>query len=103
MAATLGLGPERYEVAFQSRVGRTPWIGPHTDVRLRELPREGVRRLVVLAPSFVADCLETLEELGVRGRETFSAHGGEELRLVPSLNSDDRWVEAILEMVGTQP
>ena len=63
LAATLNLGPEDYEVSFQSRLGRTPWIKPYTDVLIEDLARRGVKRLAVTSPSFVADCLETLEEI----------------------------------------
>ena len=66
---------------------RTPWIRPYTDVRLPELAAAGVKRLAVLCPAFVADCLETLEEIGIRGREQWRAAGGDELLLVPSLNA----------------
>jgi ferrochelatase len=96
----LGLPAGRWEVTFQSRLGRDPWIGPPTDARVRELAQRGVRRLAVLCPSFVADCLETLEEIGIRARDDFRAHGGEELRLVPSLNGQDGWVEAVVRLVG---
>jgi ferrochelatase len=93
IAARLELPPDRWEVAFQSRLGRTPWIRPYTDVRVREIAAGGVKRVAVLCPSFVADCLETLEEIGIRAHEDFRAHGGDELRLVPSLNSEPVWVE----------
>ncbi|MBV8760226.1 MAG: ferrochelatase [Deltaproteobacteria bacterium] len=89
------LGVTDYTVCFQSRLGRTPWITPHTDVLLDELPRRGIKRLAVLCPAFVADCLETLEEIGMRAREQFRAAGGEELVLVPSLNASPRWIEAV--------
>ena len=102
LAAALGLTDASYEVAFQSRLGRDPWIQPFTDVRVRELAQEGVRRLAVVVPSFVADCLETLEEIAMRAREDFVAHGGEELRLVPSLNAHPAWVDAILAMLREQ-
>jgi ferrochelatase len=97
LAERLGLAG-KYEVAFQSRLGRTPWIRPFTDVRVQELAAQGTKRIAVLSPSFVADCLETLEEVGLRLREDFLAHGGEELRLVPSLNATDAWVEAVLRI-----
>ncbi|RMG11844.1 MAG: ferrochelatase [Planctomycetota bacterium] len=100
LAAALGLEPGGYEVAFQSRLGRARWIGPATDARLRALPGEGVRRLAVVEPSFTADCLETLEEIGLRGREDFLAGGGEELTLVPCLNSDPAWVRAVLAIAA---
>jgi ferrochelatase len=96
VAAALGLGEERFTVAFQSRLGRTPWIPPHTDRVLGELAARGIRRVAVMCPSFVADCLETLEEIGIRGREMFRAAGGEDLRLIRSLNADPGWVEALV-------
>lgn len=92
LAARLGLGPSQYSVSFQSRLGRTPWIKPYTDVLLVELAERGVKRLAVVCPSFVADCLETLEEVAIRARESFLEAGGEELVLVPSLNADEAWV-----------
>jgi ferrochelatase len=100
LAERLGLAPDRWEVTFQSRLGRDPWIQPFTDQRVIELARRGVKRLAVLSPAFVADCLETLEEIAIRAREDFVANGGEELRLVPSLNSDDAWVDAVLAIGG---
>jgi ferrochelatase len=100
IAERLGLAGDRYEVTFQSRLGRDPWIQPFTDVRVIELARAGVKRLAILSPAFVADCLETLEELAMRAHEDFTAHGGEDLRLVPSLNSEEVWVDAVLEIVG---
>jgi ferrochelatase len=95
LATRLELAPDRWSVSFQSRLGRTPWIRPHTDVRLGELARAGARRLAVFCPAFVADCLETLEEIGIRAREQFLAAGGEELTLVPSLNSSPAWADAV--------
>lgn len=94
----LGLAEGDTTISFQSRLGRTPWIGPHTDAVLPELVRAGRRRLAVFCPSFVADCLETLEEIGIRAREQFRAAGGEELVLVPSLNAHPLWVEAVVEL-----
>ena len=99
LARELGLGKTQYRVSFQSRLGPARWIGPHTEIVIRALPREGVRRLAVLSPSFTADCLETLEELGMRAREAFLAAGGSEFRLVPSLNAHPVWVKAVAEMI----
>lgn len=99
IAARTGLDDGSYEVTFQSRLGRSPWIRPHTDARIIELARAGVRKLAVLCPAFVADCLETLEEISIRARESFREHGGEDLLLVPSLNSEDRWADAVVEIV----
>jgi ferrochelatase len=99
LARELGLGAGGWQVSFQSRLGRTPWIKPYTDLLYEPLVQQGVKRLAVMCPAFVADCLETLEEIQIRGREQFRAAGGEELRLVPSLNSSPAWVEAVCGMV----
>jgi ferrochelatase len=99
LARGLGLAGDAYSTSFQSRLGRTPWIRPYTDLVLPELARRGVRRLAVMCPSFVADCLETLEEIGIRGREQWEGLGGESLTLVPSLNAHPRWVEAVAALV----
>ena len=94
VAKELGLAAGTYSTAFQSRLGRTPWIKPYTDHVLTELGQKGVKRLAVFSPSFVADCLETLEEMTIRGSETFLEAGGEALKLIPALNAADIWVKA---------
>ena len=99
VAGALKLAPDAHSSAFQSRLGRTPWIRPFTDERLPELAAEGVRRLAVLCPAFVADCLETLEEIDIRAREQWHELGGEDLLLVPSLNAEPTWVRAVAEIV----
>jgi ferrochelatase len=99
LGARLGISDEIMHVCFQSRLGRDPWIRPYTDEVILALARSGTRRVAVLSPAFVADCLETLEEIGIRARQDFLKHGGEELELVPSLNATDRWVEAIITML----
>lgn len=91
----LGLKESSCTTTFQSRFGRTAWVKPATDEVLRKLAETGVKKVAVFCPSFVADCLETLEEIAIRGRETFLAAGGEELRLIPSLNSHPLWVAAV--------
>jgi ferrochelatase len=96
MAEKLGLSKDAYSVSFQSRLGRAEWIGPQTEDRLRELAAKGVKRVVVACPSFVADCLETVEEIALRARDVFIQAGGEDLRLIPSLNSDPAWVDAVV-------
>ncbi|RIK92977.1 MAG: ferrochelatase, partial [Proteobacteria bacterium] len=95
VAKALGLGPEHWTLSFQSRLGRTPWIQPYTDEVLPELYQRGVRRLAVVCPSFVADCLETLEEIGLRAHEQWKELGGEDLVLVPCVNAHPVWVEAL--------
>ena len=100
IAGELGLPEDAYTVSFQSRLGRAKWLGPTTEDVLRDLAGRGVRRIAVSCPSFVADCLETVEEMGIRGRQTFIDAGGEELRLIPSLNADPFWVEAVAGWIG---
>jgi ferrochelatase len=95
----LGLAGDGYTVCFQSRLGRTPWIKPYTDHVLDQLAAAGKKRLAVFCPAFVADCLETVEEIGIRAREQFRGAGGEELALVPSLNSTAAWVDAVVALV----
>ncbi len=102
LTTSLGLAPKSWEITFQSRLGRDPWIRPYTDVRLTELAASGVKRLAVLCPAFVADCLETLEEIGIRALEDFKAHGGEDLKLVPSLNATDDWVSAVIDIASAE-
>ena len=97
-ARGLGLGAVACEVAFQSRLGRTPWIRPWTDVRVVELAHSGVRRVAVLVPSFVADCLETVEEIGIRARQAFVAAGGEDLLAVPCVNADPLWADGAVRL-----
>ena len=99
IAAELGLNDEDYTVSFQSRLGRAKWIGPTTEIVLRELAEKGVKRVLVSCPSFVADCLETVEEMGIRGRQTFIDAGGEELFLVPSLNAEPGWVKSVANWI----
>lgn len=95
--ARAGIPDDKYSVAFQSRLGRDPWLTPFADARIENLAREGVKRLLVICPAFVSDCLETLEEIGIRARESFLAAGGEELRLIPCLNDHPMWVETLAD------
>lgn len=99
VAAELGLAEGAWSVAFQSRLGRIPWIRPYTDEVLTGLAKDGKRRLLVLTPSFVSDCLETLEEIGIRAHEDFVAAGGEDLRAVPCVNAHPAWVSALGRLV----
>lgn len=99
VAQRLALPRERWTVTFQSRLGRTPWVQPFTDIVVRELATRGVKRLVVFSPAFVADNLETLEEIAMRERASFLEAGGEELVLVPSLNAEPMWVETVARMI----
>ena len=94
-----GLPAGKFSVSFQSRLGREPWLKPYTDFELAELPKRGVKKLLVLCPAFVSDCLETLEEIGIRGRETFLSAGGEEFAQIPCLNEHPLWLAALEKMV----
>ncbi len=100
LAQQLGWPKERYHISFQSRLGRDPWIQPFTDHVIPQLAAAGVRRLAVACPSFVADCLETLEEIGMTAREQFCRAGGEDLTLIPALNSHDVWVDAVERIIA---
>ncbi|MGD2064515.1 MAG: ferrochelatase [Nitrospirota bacterium] len=95
----LGLTAETTATTFQSRFGKTPWIQPFTDMEITALAHRGVKRLAVLCPAFVADCLETLEEIGIRGRDAFFAAGGQELTLVPCVNSYDPWADGVVRIL----
>ncbi len=94
-----GVPAGKYSVSFQSRLGRDVWLMPYTDVVLAELPKRGIKKLLVICPAFVSDCLETLEEIGIRGRETFLSAGGKEFTPVPCLNEHPLWLAALEEMV----
>ncbi|MGM0565879.1 MAG: ferrochelatase [Bacteroidota bacterium] len=99
LAEKLDLKQEQYSVSFQSRLSKN-WLKPFTDETLINLARQGKKRVLIVAPAFVADCLETTIELGVEYDELFKENGGEELTLVESLNNDDNWVKAILNITG---
>jgi ferrochelatase len=92
--------PDKFSAAFQSRLGRHPWLRPYTDHELPRLAARGVKKLLVLCPSFVSDCLETLEEIGIRGRATFLEAGGTELVLIPCLNEHPLWIEFLRKMIS---
>ena len=95
VTSKLGIPKEKFSVSFQSRLGRDPWLKPYTDFRLQEMPKEGIRNLLILCPAFVSDCLETLEEIEMRGRETFIEAGGESYTMIPCLNTHPKWIKAL--------
>jgi len=95
VAQALGLTPDQYSVTFQSRLGRDPWIEPYTATELAALPQKGVRRLLVVCPAFVSDCLETLEEIAMEGKHTFMEAGGESYTVIPCMNVHPEWVKAL--------
>ncbi len=102
-AERAGLRDDQWSVSFQSRLGRAKWIEPYTETRLDELAASGVKKLMVMCPAFVSDCIETLEEIGDRGREQFIEAGGAELQLIPCLNTHERWVQALVALCRRAP
>ena len=99
LAQHLNLNTNQYKVAFQSRLGHTPWIKPYTDELLNSLAQQGIKNIAIVCPAFIADCLETLEEIGIRAREQWQALGGESLQLIPCLNSHPAWVEGLTKII----
>jgi ferrochelatase len=95
----LGASESELAMAFQSRVGRERWLAPYTDATLVEFARSGVRHVQVLCPGFAVDCLETLEEIAIRGREQFLAAGGQRLDYIPALNATDAHVRLLAGLV----
>ncbi len=95
----LGWPEERLMVTFQSRFGPTEWLQPYTDKTLEELPKKGIRKVAILAPAFSADCIETLEEISIGGKETFLHAGGEQYAYMPCLNASPAGMDMIEAMV----
>ncbi len=91
----LGIPKEKTVVSFQSRLGKDKWIEPYTDETLENLPKQGVKNLAIVCPAFVSDCLETLEEIAMEGKEEFMGAGGEQYHYIPCLNAEDRWIEVV--------
>jgi ferrochelatase len=100
VAEKLGLPAGRYSYAFQSRLGRDEWLKPYTAKRLEEMPSEGIKKLLVVCPAFISDCLETLEEIAMRGKDSFIEAGGETYSTIPCLNVHPLWVAAIRKWIG---
>jgi len=96
--AALGWNEVSHSIAFQSRFGPLPWIQPYLDEHILELVGKGVKRLAVVTPSFVSDCLETIHEIGVEYQDQFKAAGGEKFLLLPNLNDDQAWFNSVFEI-----
>lgn len=94
-----GIPANKHSISFQSRLAGEPWLSPYTDHELEELPKKGVKRLLVMSPAFVADCLETLEEISVEGKETFVEAGGEWFQQIPCLNDHPAYIDFLLGRV----
>lgn len=99
VAEKLGLPRDKYSISFQSRLG-SGWLQPFTDVRLEQMPKEGIKKLLVICPAFISDCLETLEEIAERGKETFLEAGGESYEMIPCLNTHPMWVATLASWVN---
>lgn len=99
VAEILNIPKDKYHISFQSRLGKG-WLTPFTDIRLQELPAEGIKKLLIICPAFVSDCLETLEEIEIRGREEFMNAGGESFTMIPCLNVNPLWVKAVAGYVS---
>ena len=95
----LNLPEGKWSQSFQSRLGRDPWLQPYTAARLEALPKEGIKKLVVVCPAFVSDCLETLEEIAVEGKEIFLHAGGTHFEMIPCLNVHPMWVRTLADWV----
>jgi ferrochelatase len=94
----LGIPKEKFSISFQSRLGKG-WLEPFTDIRLEQMPKEGIKNLLILCPAFVSDCLETLEEIAIRGKESFMEAGGEAYEMIPCLNTHPLWVNALSKWI----
>ncbi|MBI1964894.1 MAG: ferrochelatase [Betaproteobacteria bacterium] len=101
LAEALALKPEQYRISFQSRFGGAEWLKPYTAEVLAELGRQKIGRVDVICPGFVADCLETLEEIAIAGKSIFLSAGGREFHHIPCLNERDDWIHALTDLVAT--
>lgn len=95
----LGIEPDQHFVSFQSRLAGDPWLQPYTDKMLEKYPSEGVKKLAVVTPAFVSDCLETLEEIAMEGKEEFLKFGGEQFHAIPCINDNDDWVDVLVSWI----
>jgi len=95
----LGLKPDQYDISYQSKLGKKEWLTPRTIHKLVDLPKSGIKKLIVTTPSFVSDCLETVEEIGIEGKKNFLKNGGEVYQRVSCLNSDDKWAQTVADWI----
>ena len=89
----------KHSISFQSRLGKG-WLEPFTDIRLEQMPKEGIKKLLIICPAFVSDCLETLEEIAIRGKEIFDEAGGESYTMIPCLNTHPLWIKAVVSLIN---
>lgn len=102
LAASLGLDESRFMVAFQSRFGRAQWLQPYLDASLAALPGRGIKRVALISPGFVSDCIETLEEIAIEGREIFLAAGGTDFAYIPCLNASPEGINVLASVAGNE-
>lgn len=100
VAQKLGLKEGTFGTSFQSRLGKDPWLQPYTDATIENLAQQGVKNLAVVTPAFVSDCLETLEEIGMEGKEEFLHAGGTSFKLIPCLNDRDDWSKVMANWIN---
>ena len=89
----------KFRNSIQSRLLMDPWLKPYTDYELEAMPEQGIKKLAVVTPAFVSDCLETLEEIAMEGKEEFLAFGGQEFKHISCLNEDDAWVDVMVQWI----
>jgi len=102
LAQALGLKDEQWRLCFQSQFGKEEWLMPYTDKLLESLPKDGVKSVDIMCPAFAADCLETLEEISIGGKESFIESGGESYRFIPCLNDNETHIELLAKLVTEQ-
>ena len=99
LAERLNLAPEQYKICYQSRFGKAEWLQPYTAPTLEAWGKQGIKRVDIICPGFVADCLETLEEIAMEGKADFLKAGGKEYHYIPALNEDDTWISTLCDLV----
>jgi ferrochelatase len=95
----LNIPKEKYSETFQSRLAGDKWLEPYTDIEINNMPKKGIKNLAVVTPAFVADCLETLEEIAMRANEDFVENGGEQFKAIPCLNDDEAWMDTLAKWI----
>ncbi|WP_010250866.1 ferrochelatase [Myroides injenensis] len=95
----LNIPKDKYTISFQSRLGMDKWLQPPTDATVNSLAEKGMKKIAVATPAFVADCLETLEEIGMQAHDEFLQRGGQEFRTIPCLNEDEMWIDALVTWI----
>lgn len=101
LMAKAGLGHDDVTISFQSRLLKDPWLKPYTDFEIERLATQGVKKLKVICPAFITDCLETLEEIAMEGKSEFLKHGGEDFELIPCLNTHPAWINWLAQKIQT--